>query len=152
MCPHAGTSRFHLAEEAESPSESFVQDLIRGLGSSPKTLPCHWFYDEIGSQLFEEICELPEYYLTRCERSILEKRATEIAGVFEEPLVALCQVRRPHRFSVPGTEQETGFLPFVAGGPSALVTVGNESPHGVANSWREVQGAAAVPGLGCGHA
>ena len=85
MCPHAGTSRFHLAEEAESPSESFVQDLIRGLGSSPKTLPCHWFYDEIGSQLFEEICELPEYYLTRCERSILEKRATEIAGVFEEP-------------------------------------------------------------------
>ncbi|MFP6628381.1 MAG: L-histidine N(alpha)-methyltransferase [Myxococcota bacterium] len=85
MCPHAGTSRFHLAEEAESPSESFVQDLTRGLGSSPKTLPCHWFYDEIGSQLFEEICELPEYYLTRCERSILEKHATEIAGVFEEP-------------------------------------------------------------------
>ena len=84
MSPDAGASRFHLAEE-ELPSESFVQDLVQGLGSKPKTLPCHWFYDKIGSQLFEEICELPEYYLTRCERSILEKRAGDIAGVFEAP-------------------------------------------------------------------
>lgn len=39
----------------------------------------------MGSQLFEEICELPEYYLTRCERSILEKRAPEIAARFDSP-------------------------------------------------------------------
>ncbi len=88
MSPPAGASpldRFHLVTEQEPASESFEQDLLGGLGSNPKTLPCHWFYDEIGSQLFEEICELPEYYLTRCERSILEKRAGEIAGRFETP-------------------------------------------------------------------
>lgn len=85
MSPHASARRFHLVTEDEPPSESFEQDLIRGLRSSPKTLPCHWFYDEIGSQLFEEICELPEYYLTRCERSILEKRAGELADRFEAP-------------------------------------------------------------------
>jgi len=51
-----------------------------GLTASPKALPCHLLYDQAGSQLFEAITELPEYYLTRTELGILDERAGEIAG------------------------------------------------------------------------
>jgi len=49
-----------------------------GLSATPKRLPCWLLYDEVGSELFEQITELPEYYLTRTERSILEMYAGEI--------------------------------------------------------------------------
>src|SRR5271166_792572 len=49
-----------------------------GLSATPKHLPCWLLYDKIGSELFERITELPEYYLTRTERSILERYAAEI--------------------------------------------------------------------------
>jgi L-histidine N-alpha-methyltransferase len=55
------------------------RDVAAGLTSSPKELPPKWFYDARGSELFDEITRLPEYYPTRCERSILEARAEEIA-------------------------------------------------------------------------
>jgi L-histidine N-alpha-methyltransferase len=51
------------------------------LTSNPKELPPKWFYDKRGSQLFDEITRLPEYYPTRREREILDKHATEIASV-----------------------------------------------------------------------
>lgn len=54
-------------------------DVITGLRSEPKWLPPKWFYDARGSELFEEITRLPEYYPTRAEREILDARATEIA-------------------------------------------------------------------------
>ncbi len=54
-------------------------DVIAGLSGTPKTLPCRYFYDDRGSALFERICELDEYYLTRTERDILERAAPEIA-------------------------------------------------------------------------
>jgi L-histidine N-alpha-methyltransferase len=54
-------------------------DVSAGLTSSPKELPPKWFYDARGSELFDQITRLPEYYPTRCERSILEGRADEIA-------------------------------------------------------------------------
>ena len=85
MSQSASGERFELTAADEPPSETFGQDLLRGLTSEAKRLSCHWFYDEVGSQLFEQICELPEYYLTRCERSILEKRAAEIAARFDAP-------------------------------------------------------------------
>ena len=47
-------------------------EVREGLSATPKRLPAKLFYDEIGSALFEQITELPEYYLTRTERSILE--------------------------------------------------------------------------------
>src|SRR5579875_922621 len=53
-------------------------DVWQGLTASPKHLPAKLFYDEIGSQLFEQITELPEYYLTRTERAILERYAADI--------------------------------------------------------------------------
>ena len=55
------------------------RDIREGLTATPKRLPPKWHYDEEGSRLFSLITELPEYYLTRCEREILEARAGEIA-------------------------------------------------------------------------
>src|SRR5262249_41149608 len=56
-----------------------------------KRLHCRYFYDAEGSRLFEEICALPEYYLTRTERRILRERAAEIARGFPGP-VALVEL------------------------------------------------------------
>ncbi|MFC9428794.1 L-histidine N(alpha)-methyltransferase [Streptomyces sp. NPDC056987] len=55
-------------------------DVLHGLTRTPKTLPPKWFYDARGSDLFEEITALPEYYPTRAEREILLARAPEIAA------------------------------------------------------------------------
>ena len=49
--------------------------------STPKSIPPTWFYDEVGSQLFEDITQLPEYYPTRAERAILSERAKEIVEI-----------------------------------------------------------------------
>jgi L-histidine Nalpha-methyltransferase len=54
-------------------------DVIEGLNQTPKTLPCRYFYDDIGSALFEQICDQPEYYPTRTEQTILEACASDIA-------------------------------------------------------------------------
>ncbi|CAM5322399.1 L-histidine N(alpha)-methyltransferase [Streptomyces canus] len=55
-------------------------DVLKGLTHTPKTLPPKWFYDARGSELFERITELPEYYPTRAEREILVARSGEIAA------------------------------------------------------------------------
>ncbi|MEL6580812.1 MAG: L-histidine N(alpha)-methyltransferase [Cyanobacteria bacterium J06621_12] len=55
-----------------------IQDVINGLKQAQKSLPARYFYDQKGSQLFEQICELPEYYPTRTEASILQQYGTEI--------------------------------------------------------------------------
>jgi L-histidine Nalpha-methyltransferase len=57
------------------------QEIIQGLTNNPKSLPAKYFYDDQGSELFEKICELPEYYPTRTEALILGKYATEIAQI-----------------------------------------------------------------------
>lgn len=56
-------------------------DVLTGLTATPKTLPPKWFYDARGSELFEQITTLPEYYPTRAEREILTDRANEIAAL-----------------------------------------------------------------------
>jgi len=61
-------------------SAGLRRDVREGLSASPKVLPPKWFYDERGSMLFEQITELPEYYPTRAERSILVAKAAEIAA------------------------------------------------------------------------
>ena len=57
----------------------FLRDVLSGLKQNQKALPCQYFYDEIGSQLFEQITELPEYYPTRTETAILRAHAEDIA-------------------------------------------------------------------------
>ena len=59
-------------------NDAIAFDVCEGLTAAPKHLPSKLFYDEPGSQLFEQITELPEYYLTRTERSILEENAGDI--------------------------------------------------------------------------
>lgn len=59
-------------------SNGLGHDVIIGLTQTPKTLPPKYFYDDRGSQLFEQICALPEYYLTRTEAAILQQYAGEI--------------------------------------------------------------------------
>lgn len=55
-----------------------AEDVRRGFATRPRSLPPKWFYDATGSALFDRICELPEYYLTRAERGILERDAGAI--------------------------------------------------------------------------
>ena len=60
--------------------QQMVRDVREGLTTTPKQLSPKYFYDERGSELFEEITQLPEYYLTRAERSLLEKKIPEIVA------------------------------------------------------------------------
>ncbi len=60
---------------------SFLEETIAGLSQSHRTLPCKFFYDEHGAQLFQKICELPEYYITRTELKILRLHGAEIASL-----------------------------------------------------------------------
>jgi len=62
----------------DAPSADLAAAVHAGLAATQKTLPCRFFYDQEGSALFEEICELPEYYVTRTEDEILRCRAPEI--------------------------------------------------------------------------
>lgn len=68
---------------------SLVEDVLSGLQSTPKRLAPIYFYDERGSQLFDEICELPEYYITRTETAILERHAAQIADCIGENALLL---------------------------------------------------------------
>ncbi len=61
-------------------SRAFHDDVLRGLRSVPKTLPCKYFYDARGSELFEQICELDEYYVTRADFDATERHARAIAA------------------------------------------------------------------------
>jgi L-histidine N-alpha-methyltransferase len=65
------------------PRAGLAEDVRRGLASEPKRFLPKYFYDELGSQLFDAICLLPEYYLTRAENEILNKYADEIVASVE---------------------------------------------------------------------
>jgi len=66
--------------DLQSPAGSFLDDVLRGLGSSPKAISPKYFYDARGSELFEAICELPEYYPTRTELELTRDCAADIAA------------------------------------------------------------------------
>src|SRR5712691_8348677 len=65
--------------DLEPATSDFLAETIMGLSASPRTLPCKFFYDERGSDLFQRICDLAEYYVTRAELQILKEHRTEIA-------------------------------------------------------------------------
>jgi dimethylhistidine N-methyltransferase len=74
--------------DVEQQHEAFARDVAQGLAAPQKTLPAKYFYDERGSQLYEQICTLPEYYPYRAERDILATYAVEIyADIGHVPLV-----------------------------------------------------------------
>ena len=68
---HSGASAAHT---------QFRNDVVHGLGLPQKEIPCKYLYDDFGSELFEEICGLDEYYLTRTEVSILRAHAQDMAA------------------------------------------------------------------------
>src|SRR5271169_1138070 len=61
--------------------DGFLSEVVAGLSRPEKTLPCKFLYDEEGSRLFDEICELEEYYPTRTENQILRDNINEIASL-----------------------------------------------------------------------
>lgn len=63
---------------------AFAEEVLVGLSEHPKRLPSRFFYDDEGSRLFKQICDLEEYYPTRVERSILEQSAGGILGSLAE--------------------------------------------------------------------
>jgi dimethylhistidine N-methyltransferase len=65
--------------DLEPDADDFLAQAVAGLAGKPRTLPSKFFYDERGSDLFQKICELPEYYVTRTERKILERYGAEMA-------------------------------------------------------------------------
>ncbi|HEX8355665.1 MAG TPA: L-histidine N(alpha)-methyltransferase [Pyrinomonadaceae bacterium] len=85
--PHSASEqgeRLRLHRLTAEVADDFAEDVRRGLTSRPKRLPPKYFYDELGSQLFDAICLLPEYYLTRAESEIFERHAREIVGAARE--------------------------------------------------------------------
>ena len=74
--------------DAQAHQQTFAQDVAHGLAAPQKWLPPKYFYDERGSQLYEQICDLPEYYPYRAERDIFMAHAAEIhAEIGHLPLV-----------------------------------------------------------------
>jgi dimethylhistidine N-methyltransferase len=71
-------------EPAHPEATAFAADVIAGLTAMPKRLPPKYFYDSAGSELFERITALPEYYPTRCELGILHEHAADIAALIPE--------------------------------------------------------------------
>ena len=78
MNVHAPLAKAHRLDEQTS---AFARDVIEGLSQAQKRLAPKYFYDAAGSELFEEITRLPEYYPTRTELGILRARGADIAGI-----------------------------------------------------------------------
>ncbi|MDE0779741.1 MAG: L-histidine N(alpha)-methyltransferase [Alphaproteobacteria bacterium] len=74
----------HDYVEYDHASDNFRDDVLQGLRQSAKRLPSKYFYDERGSQLFDDICELPEYYPTRTEMALLRKISVDVAALVGE--------------------------------------------------------------------
>ena len=79
MTAETRTAMPPVSEVAPAGSD-FLADAITGLSSNQRTLPCKYFYDARGAALFQKICELPEYYITRTEIDILDRNRAEIAS------------------------------------------------------------------------
>lgn len=71
-------NRLHIVRPEHGAWSTLADDVRAGMASTPRTIPPKHFYDAVGSALFDRICELPEYYLTRAERGLLERVADEI--------------------------------------------------------------------------
>jgi dimethylhistidine N-methyltransferase len=65
--------------DLEPVNSDFLAEVLAGLSGSPRSLPCKFFYDERGADLFQKICELPEYYITRTETELLRRYGSEMA-------------------------------------------------------------------------
>lgn len=81
VIPLSAASRFAMIDVL-SAGPRFADDVRRGLTAARKALPPRWFYDDLGSSLFDTICFLPEYYVTRAEAEVLSTHRSEIVHAF----------------------------------------------------------------------
>jgi L-histidine N-alpha-methyltransferase len=80
MPAHYQVLRPHDVRVSEA-HDAFASDVRTGLSQTPKSLPSKYFYDRAGSRLFQQITDLPEYYLTQCESEIFENKKGEITAL-----------------------------------------------------------------------
>jgi L-histidine N-alpha-methyltransferase len=90
MIENRGVAETEVAADERSRGE-LIADVRRGLARAPRSLPPKYFYDAIGSLLFEAICELPWYRVTRTESALLERAGAELASRLE-PLSLLVEL------------------------------------------------------------
>ncbi|MBB6092491.1 dimethylhistidine N-methyltransferase [Povalibacter uvarum] len=102
-------------------ADALTSNVLDGLRKTPKELSAVWFYDEYGSTLFDSICELPEYYLTRTELGIMQMHAAEMAQIIG-PQAALIEFGS-------GTSQKTRLLLDHLVAPVAYVPVDIAREH-----------------------
>lgn len=81
MATQPGLTLVELDEEGVD--KAFRTQVLDGLAQEPKAVPARWFYDDAGSELFEAITRLPEYYLTRAETEILQDRCEDFRRLIE---------------------------------------------------------------------
>jgi dimethylhistidine N-methyltransferase len=105
------TIAFPPASDRMCSCDSFLSEVVAGLSQPQKTLPCKFLYDEEGSRLFNEICELDEYYPTRTENQILRDNINEIAGLIGSE----CRLAEFGSGSSAKTRHLLTHLPSVAG-------------------------------------
>ncbi|MEE9255947.1 MAG: L-histidine N(alpha)-methyltransferase [bacterium] len=113
-------NRIRLIDHEPS-SASFLEEVLAGLGKPQKTLPCKFFYDERGSALFDRICGLEEYYLTRTEIAIMREFAPEMAGAIGPGCVLV-------EYGI-GSALKTRYLLEHLESPAALVPVDISREH-----------------------
>ena len=93
----------------------FMDAVLDGLAKSQKELPCKFFYDERGSQLFDQICELDEYYPTRTELALLEDRAEEISTLIGHGAALVefgCGSLQKVRILLEALDEPAAFIPI----------------------------------------
>lgn len=93
----------------------FLRDVLKGLSEARKTLPCQYFYDAAGSDLFEQITTLPEYYPTRTEIAILNAHAGEIAAALGEHVLLVeygAGASTKTRILLEALPSPTGYVPI----------------------------------------
>jgi len=90
-------------------NNEFAENVEKGLLDKPKHVSPKFFYDKIGSKLFEEICDQPEYYLNRVEAQILKNSASEIINALDKKAISVIELGN-------GNSQKTRILlqPFLA--------------------------------------
>ena len=98
----------------------FSRDVQAGLSAPVKTLPAKYFYDRTGSELFEQICRLPEYYPTRTEKKILRDHAREIAAIIGPDVEVVefgAGAAEKVRLLLDALDRPAGYLPIDISGP-----------------------------------
>ncbi|MDX1580046.1 MAG: L-histidine N(alpha)-methyltransferase [Alphaproteobacteria bacterium] len=95
--------------------EGFLEAVLSGLSQPQKELPCKFLYDEKGSQLFDQICQLDEYYPTRTELALLSTTCDEIAGRIGDQAVLIefgCGSLQKVRLLLDAMQDPAGFIPI----------------------------------------